>query len=54
MSEVGYSGYVSYEACSPTYLSNGRYVPIETIDRRVQMAKDYIEQIFTKYYPGVD
>ncbi|GAG91113.1 unnamed protein product, partial [marine sediment metagenome] len=54
MFEVGYNGYVNYEACSPTYLSDGRYVPIETIDRRVQMAKDYIEQIFTKYYSEVD
>ncbi|MQY60200.1 MAG: TIM barrel protein [Clostridia bacterium] len=53
MSEVGYSGYVSYEAC-PNYLSNGRYEPMEVIDRRVQMAKDYIEQIFTKYYPKGD
>lgn len=50
MFEVGYSGYVSYEGCTPTYLPNGRYVPIEAIDQRVQIAKDYIEQIFAKYY----
>jgi len=49
MYEVGYQGYVNYEGCTPTYLSNGRLVPIEVMDERVQMARDFMLQLFSKY-----
>jgi sugar phosphate isomerase/epimerase len=49
MHEVGYDHYVAYEACTPTYLPTGRYVPIETIDARVEMAFDYMTQMFDQY-----
>ena len=49
MCEVGYQGCVSYEACTPTYLPNGRLVPIETIDARVEMARDFMKQLFAKH-----
>lgn len=51
MYEVGYEGYVLYEACTPTYLSNGELVPIEVIDERVQMARDYLQALLDKYEP---
>lgn len=49
MFEVGYKGYVSYEACTPTYLPNGELVSIETIDDRVQLARDFMLQLFEKH-----
>jgi sugar phosphate isomerase/epimerase len=49
MFEVGYSGYVNYEACTPTYLPNGELVPIEVIDGRVQGARDFMLQLFEKH-----
>jgi sugar phosphate isomerase/epimerase len=49
MFEVGYSGYVNYESCTPTYLPNGELVPIDVIDERVQMARDYMSSLFAKY-----
>ena len=49
MFEVGYAGYVSYEGCTPTYLPNGELVPIEVMDTRVQMGRDYMLQLFDKY-----
>jgi sugar phosphate isomerase/epimerase len=51
MFEVGYVGYVNYEACTPTYLPNGRLVPIETIDKRVEVARDYLLSLLDKYDP---
>ena len=49
MFEVGYTGYVNYEACTPTYLPNGELVPIEVIDARVQGARDFMLQLFEKH-----
>lgn len=49
MFEVDYRGFVSYEACTPTYLSNGELVPIEVIDQRVEMGRDFIQALFDKY-----
>ena len=49
MFEVGYAGYVSYEGCTPTYLPNGELVPIEVMDTRVQIGRDYMLQLFNKY-----
>ena len=51
MHEVGFSGYVNYEACTPTYLPTGELVPIDVIDERVQMARDYMKQLFEKHRP---
>lgn len=51
MYEVNYPGYVAYEACTPTYLPNGRLVGIEVIDRRVELARDFMLQLFTKHAP---
>jgi sugar phosphate isomerase/epimerase len=51
MFEVGYEGYVNYEACTPTYLPNGELVPIEVIDERVQNARDFMRQWFDKHQP---
>jgi len=51
MYEVGYAGYVNYEACTATYLPTGRYVTLATIDDRVQMGRDYMRQLFTKHAP---
>jgi sugar phosphate isomerase/epimerase len=51
MFETGYSGYVCYEACSPTYLANGRLVPVEAIDQRVQLAREFMLDLFEKYQP---
>jgi len=49
MFEVGYTGYVNYEACTPTYLPNGELVPIEVIDERVELARDYLLQLMSQY-----
>jgi sugar phosphate isomerase/epimerase len=49
MYEVGYEGYVAYEACTPTYLPNGRQVPIEVIDERTALARDFMLQLFEKH-----
>jgi sugar phosphate isomerase/epimerase len=54
MYEVGYGGYVNYEACTPTYLPNGELVPIEVIDERVQLARDFMLQLFEKHKPTAD
>lgn len=51
MYEVGYEGYVSYEACTPAYLPNGRFVPVEVVDERVELARDFMLQLFEKYSP---
>jgi sugar phosphate isomerase/epimerase len=51
MFEVGYEGYVCYEACTPTYLPNGELVPIEVIDERVQKSRDFMLQLFEKHAP---
>lgn len=51
MYEVDYQGAVAYEACTPTYLPNGRLVPIEVIDQRVQLARDFMLQLFEKHKP---
>ena len=47
--EVGYTGAMVYEACTPTYTSTGDLVPIETIDARVEMARDFMLALFEKY-----
>lgn len=52
MYEINYGGYVNYEACTATFLPNGRYVPLSTIDERVQNARDYMRQLFTKHAPA--
>ena len=44
-----YNGYACYEACTPTYLANGRLVPIEMIDQRVQLAREFMQDLFDKY-----
>lgn len=49
MLEAGYRGYVNYEGCSPSYLPNGELVPIEVIDERVQMGREYMLHLFSKY-----
>lgn len=49
MYEVGYSGFVNYEACTATYLPSGRYVTLAMIDERVQLARDYMRQLFAKH-----
>ena len=49
--EVGYSGAMVYEACTPTYTSTGDLVPIETIDARVEMARDFMQDLYSKYEP---
>ncbi len=49
MREAGFNGYVCYEGCSPTYLSNGRLIPIEVMERRVDLALDYMRQLWAKY-----
>jgi sugar phosphate isomerase/epimerase len=51
MVEVGYDGYVCYEACTPTYLPNGELVPIETIDERVQLGREFMLDRFDRYAP---
>jgi sugar phosphate isomerase/epimerase len=51
MYKVNYQGYVAYEGCTPTYLPNGRLVPIEVMDERVEMARDFMLQLFAKYEP---
>ena len=49
MAETGYRGCVCYEGCTPTYLPDGRFVPIETVDARAEMARDFMKQLFAKY-----
>jgi sugar phosphate isomerase/epimerase len=49
MYEVGYQGYVNYEGCTPTYTRSGRLVPMEVMDERVQMARDFMVQLFCRY-----
>lgn len=51
MYAMNYQGYVAYEACTPTYLPNGRLVPVEVIDERVQLARDFMLQLFAKHKP---
>lgn len=52
MCEVGYAGYVNYEACTPIYTSAGRYVGIEAVDEAVALARDYLTQLIDKYSEG--
>ena len=49
--EVGYSGPIVYEACTPIYLANGELVPIEMVDARVEMARDFMLDLFKKHGP---
>jgi sugar phosphate isomerase/epimerase len=49
MHENGYAGYVNYEGCTPTYLPTGRYVPIETMDARVEMALEHMKGLMDQY-----
>lgn len=49
MHETGYQGYVNYEGCTPTYTSTGRLVPMKVMDERVQMGRDYMLQLMSKY-----
>lgn len=51
MYEVEFNGYVAYEACTPTYLANGRLVPIDVIDRRVELARDFMTALFAQHEP---
>ena len=51
MYDVGFKGTVAYEGCTPTYLPNGELVPIETMDERVQMGRDFMKQLFEKHKP---
>ena len=49
MYAVDFQGYVCYEGCTPTYLSNGHLVPMEVMDERVELARDFMLQLFEKY-----
>ncbi|MCC7353419.1 MAG: sugar phosphate isomerase/epimerase [Anaerolineae bacterium] len=49
MYEVGYKGYVNYEGCTPTYTSTGRLIPMKVMDERVEMGRDYMLQLMSKY-----
>lgn len=52
MYESNFDGYVAYEACTPTYLPNGRQVPIDVIDSRVELARDFMLQLFDRHRPA--
>jgi hypothetical protein len=49
MFEVGYQGYVCYEGCTPSYQHNGRLIPIEVMDERVQMGRQFMLQLFEQF-----
>jgi sugar phosphate isomerase/epimerase len=49
MHENNYGGYVNYEGCTPTYLPNGRYIPIETMDARVALGLEYMRSLIDQY-----
>lgn len=47
--DVGFTGPIVYEACTPVYTPNGEQVPIETVDARVEMARDFMLDLFEKH-----
>jgi hypothetical protein len=49
MFENNYNGYVCYEGCTPTYVPSGRLIPIEVMDRRVELGLEYMRQLFAKH-----
>ncbi len=49
MFENNFGGFVNYEGCTPTYTSKGRLNPIEVMEKRTDLALDYMRQLFTKY-----
>lgn len=49
MFEVGYTGFVNYEACTPLYLPSGRLIPLEQVHENVKNARDYVLALFEKY-----
>jgi sugar phosphate isomerase/epimerase len=49
--ENGYTGAICYEGCTPTYTRTGDLIPIETMDERVEMARDFMLALYEKYEP---
>jgi len=49
--ENNYTGAICYEGCTPTYTRTGDLIPIETMDERVEMGRDFMLAFFDKYEP---